>query len=200
MYCPECGVEYRPGFSRCSDCLVPLAAERPRHTRSYATVLEESDPALVALAAELLEEAGIPFNMMPGEDGGDGAAQPRRIEVTPELEVQARAVLQAMESTELQDESSEEPAPAPEPDLELVVVFEGDDRLVLTSAKQELKRAGIPFYVEGEELTAGWLPYMPFLHPWYRIHVGADRQADAVELLRPFGSTDPSANDESPET
>ncbi|HNY41017.1 MAG TPA: hypothetical protein PKJ41_11500 [Bryobacteraceae bacterium] len=162
--------------------------------------MEESDPALIALAAELLEEAGIPFNMMPGEDGGDGAAGPCRVEVKPALEVQARAVLQAMESTELQDESSEEPAPAPEPDLELVVVFEGDDRLVLTSAKQELKRAGIPFYVEGEELTAGFLPYMPFLHPWYRIHVGADRQGEALELLRPLRSSEASQAERAPGT
>ncbi len=194
MYCPECGVEYRPGFSQCSDCLVPLATERPRRTRSYATVLEESDPALIALAAELLKEAGVSFSMIQGECGGEGGAdeqevaQPCRLEVLPELEVQARAVLQSMETTELHDEDAGETAAVPEPDLELVVVFEGDDRLVLSSARQELVRAGIPFYVEGDELGARLLPYMPYLNPWCRIHVGADRQGEALELLRPFGS------------
>ena len=74
MYCPECGVEYRPGFPQCSDCLVPLVAERPRRTRSYATVLEESDPDLIALAAELLKDAGVPFSIIRGECGWEGGA------------------------------------------------------------------------------------------------------------------------------
>lgn len=29
MFCPECGVEYRPGFMRCSDCDVDLVHELP---------------------------------------------------------------------------------------------------------------------------------------------------------------------------
>jgi len=126
---------------------------------------------LIALAAELLKEAGVPFSMIQGECRGEGGAdkreiaQPCRLEVLPELEVQARAVLQSMETTELHDEDAGETAAVPEPDLELVVVFEGDDRLVLSSARQELERAGIPFYVEGEELGARLLPYMPYLNP-----------------------------------
>ena len=196
MYCPECGVEYRPGFPQCSDCLVPLVAERPRRTRSYATVLEESDPDLIALAAELLKDAGVPFSIIRGECGGEGGAdeqevaRPCRLEVLPELEVQARAVLQSMETTELHDEYAEGTAAAPEPNLELVVVFEGDDRLVLSSARQELERAGIPLYVEGEELGV-----MPYLNPWCRIQVGTDRQGEALELLRPFRSGESSQED-----
>jgi hypothetical protein len=35
MFCPECRAEYRPGFTRCSDCDVDLVHERPEpHTRA----------------------------------------------------------------------------------------------------------------------------------------------------------------------
>ena len=30
MWCPECGAEYREGFTRCEPCQVDLVAERPR--------------------------------------------------------------------------------------------------------------------------------------------------------------------------
>jgi hypothetical protein len=30
MFCPECRAEYRPGFTRCSDCDVGLVHERPQ--------------------------------------------------------------------------------------------------------------------------------------------------------------------------
>jgi len=29
MYCPQCGVEYREGFTACSDCGIPLVAGTP---------------------------------------------------------------------------------------------------------------------------------------------------------------------------
>jgi hypothetical protein len=29
LWCPSCGAEYRPGFSECTDCGVPLASEPP---------------------------------------------------------------------------------------------------------------------------------------------------------------------------
>lgn len=46
MFCPQCRVEYRPGFTRCSDCEVDLVSElsesdarAPRHKRDWASML-----------------------------------------------------------------------------------------------------------------------------------------------------------------
>jgi Putative prokaryotic signal transducing protein len=69
MYCPQCGVEYRAGFTECSDCHVPLSAETPAPESvgpstpllGLVVVLETNDRIQLALAKGLLEDAGIPF-------------------------------------------------------------------------------------------------------------------------------------------
>src|SRR5215470_7638594 len=37
MFCPECRAEYRPGFTRCSDCDVDLVHELPKTPRLRRT-------------------------------------------------------------------------------------------------------------------------------------------------------------------
>lgn len=65
MFCPECGGEYREGFTHCADCDVDLVASLPPSPEvsdsGLVTVLETDDPAELALAESLLQEAGIPF-------------------------------------------------------------------------------------------------------------------------------------------
>jgi len=69
VYCPQCGVEYRDGFTECSDCHVALLAGAPPPeppsrfdpTLDLAVVLETNDGIRLAMAKGLLEEAGIPF-------------------------------------------------------------------------------------------------------------------------------------------
>ena len=69
MYCPQCGVEYRDGFSECSDCQVPLltgtggpASPDPFDPNlELVVVLETSDRIQLAMAKGLLEDAGIPL-------------------------------------------------------------------------------------------------------------------------------------------
>ena len=68
MYCPQCLVEYREGFTECSDCRVPLLAGAPPEpvdsfdpTLDLVVVLETNDDVQLALAKGLLEDAGIPF-------------------------------------------------------------------------------------------------------------------------------------------
>jgi len=54
MFCPECRAEYRPEFTRCSDCDVELVHELPeqdtrvqKHKRPSETMLATSNPKLV---------------------------------------------------------------------------------------------------------------------------------------------------------
>jgi hypothetical protein len=65
MYCPECGREYREGYDTCSECQVPLVAALPAEPEhpdfELVTVLENSDPAVIALAESLLLEESIPY-------------------------------------------------------------------------------------------------------------------------------------------
>lgn len=66
MYCPECGSEYREGFTTCVDCEVPLT-EAPPSEKAHpdihlVTVFEGTDPAALALAESLLLDEQIPYS------------------------------------------------------------------------------------------------------------------------------------------
>jgi hypothetical protein len=69
MYCPQCRVEYRDGFTECSDCHIPLSAGSPPPEPAVLSdpalglvvVLETNDGIQLALAKGLLEDASIPF-------------------------------------------------------------------------------------------------------------------------------------------
>jgi len=82
MYCPQCRVAYRPGFTHCIDCHVDLLYELP----SAKTVSSESDhasedpedpfcsfwqgddPRLHAELCMVLDEAGIPHKTVRRQD------------------------------------------------------------------------------------------------------------------------------------
>jgi hypothetical protein len=69
MFCPNCGVEYRPGFKKCSDCGVDLVATLPTDAKAPGksndheppvAVWRGDDPVEFSAALAALEEAGIP--------------------------------------------------------------------------------------------------------------------------------------------
>jgi hypothetical protein len=72
MYCPQCRVEYRDGFTECSDCQVRLltGTPSPEPPRGFdpaldlVVALETNDRIQLALAKGLLEDAGIPFFLL----------------------------------------------------------------------------------------------------------------------------------------
>ena len=75
MICPRCGDEYRPGFTQCAECHIPLVdelpqPEPPRSTESQrapdpylelVTVFESGNAVLTAIAKSVLLSAEIPF-------------------------------------------------------------------------------------------------------------------------------------------
>ena len=71
MYCPECRVEYREGFTECADCHIPLLPGSPPiepdpfdPALDLVVVLETDDAVQLALAKGLIEDAGIPFYLL----------------------------------------------------------------------------------------------------------------------------------------
>src|SRR5437867_2213177 len=85
MYCPKCRVEYRPGFTRCSDCDVDLVYEPPESVRGrgssgetgaraenlddpFCSFWRGDDPRIHAELCELLNEEGIPHKTVQRED------------------------------------------------------------------------------------------------------------------------------------
>jgi hypothetical protein len=105
MYCPECEVEYRAGFTECSDCHIPLVEKLPP------------------------------------------------------------------------------PAEVPTPNLELVRVLEGNNFVVHSLAKSALEQAGIPYYVEGEEIGVSMSGIDPHLYRWWAIQVARDHEPQARAIL-----------------
>src|ERR1700691_1859733 len=85
MYCPLCGVEYRPGFSVCSDCQVALvpdpppaaSAESAAARSSFVTVWAGDDPLKHGEICEALDRQQIPARTLNREDRSFNlAAQP----------------------------------------------------------------------------------------------------------------------------
>jgi len=69
-----------------------------------------------------------------------------------------------------------------EPDLDLVVVFETNDRVQLSMATGLLEDSNIPFFALGQIATLVQ-DVDPFLHKWIRLQVPRDREAEARELM-----------------
>ena len=113
MFCPKCGDEYQPGFTRCTDCDVPLVENLPAAAGpgpfEMVTVLETGDQSLVAVAKSILEEAGIPciarnealqnlFGWGSIGAGFNAAMGPIRVQVLKEDEDVARELLKPVPS------------------------------------------------------------------------------------------------------
>jgi hypothetical protein len=108
MYCPQCGIEYRDGFTECSDCRVPLLAGTPPvepnlfdPSLELVEVLQTNDPVQLAMAKGLLEEAGIPFFVLGQiatlvQDVDGFLHKWVRIQVPRDRETQARELIESL--------------------------------------------------------------------------------------------------------
>lgn len=136
MYCPECGGEYRDGFTQCVDCGVALVPAPPpgeegekEEPDELVSVLETGDPAEIALVESLLLEAGIPYSKQGdrlqdllgiGRLGGFNVLTgPARLLVPAEHAEAAREILrdlpaaEPLEADALEADSSEPGSPEP---------------------------------------------------------------------------------------
>ncbi len=106
MYCPQCGTEYREGFTECADCrvaLLPGTPPPPEHPfdpdLGLVVVLETADAIQAAMAKGLLEEAEIPFFELGQittlvRDVDAFLQKPVRIQVPRDREAEALEVLE----------------------------------------------------------------------------------------------------------
>jgi hypothetical protein len=76
MFCPQCGSEYREGYTRCADCDVALVDQpppEPSHELDLVLLHETSDVTALPVIKSVLDGAGIPyvtegeeaFNLLP---------------------------------------------------------------------------------------------------------------------------------------
>lgn len=114
MYCPECGGEYREGFTECADCGVPLVeslpAEAPHPEMNMVTILEASDPTEITLAESLLLEEKIPYvKEFDQATGVNPATGPVAIQVPEE---HAEAALELLQDLKAGHGAEDQPAEA----------------------------------------------------------------------------------------
>jgi len=108
MYCPQCRVEYRDGFTECSDCHAALLAGTPPAApdpsdpdMDLVVVLETNDQIQAAMVKGLFEEAGIPFYVLGKitrlvNDVDGFLHKCVRVQVPRDREAEARELVDAM--------------------------------------------------------------------------------------------------------
>ena len=131
MFCPQCRLEYREGFTRCSDCDVPLVESLPPEeagdpaSLDLVTVFETGEPTLLAMAHSLLDEEGIPY-LTQGEGlqdlfgmgrlgtGFSTLVGPVHIQVERKREEEVRALFAKLEeeTLPLEEDGAEAATPA----------------------------------------------------------------------------------------
>jgi hypothetical protein len=98
MFCPKCRAEYRPGFTECSDCKVPLVVELPAEPATeyieYEEILTTFNPFDIAVIKSLLDAEGIIY-YFHGEHFNyvEPLASPARLMVDKEQAETAREIL-----------------------------------------------------------------------------------------------------------
>jgi len=109
VICPECGSEYREGFTRCADCdvdlVVPADAQPAEPETRLVRIYEGGNAAVLPLIESLLRDANIEF-MTRGEalqdlfalgrfgtGGGSNAVGPVEFWVREDDEAAARELL-----------------------------------------------------------------------------------------------------------
>ena len=122
MFCPNCKTEYRPGFSRCSDCGSQLVqrldasvpTNRPQATDGPELLWTGTDPAASGVILNALDDASIPHHENTREVGPiPGLSHPvHAIFIPARHRAAARAAMQkALRELESGARQPDEPTP-----------------------------------------------------------------------------------------
>jgi hypothetical protein len=122
MICPQCGTEYRDGFTDCADCHIPLitgtakdwAGEDKDEYVTFVPVYTTGNQAFMAVAKSVLESAGILYtirNEQVQNVWGFGSLgnniSPMIIEVEKERAEEAKELLKELEQGGLETDDNE---------------------------------------------------------------------------------------------
>lgn len=106
-WCPQCGVEYREGFTDCSDCQVELVVDEPGDEQlgpEWVTIGVFNSEEEAELAQGFLKDAGVSAEIVDKEmhsyPYGKGILGEIMLVVPPEAEEQARELLAQASSGE----------------------------------------------------------------------------------------------------
>ena len=125
MFCPECSSEYRAGYTRCSDCQVPLVSALPPeemdtdHGDEVVTVFVTRDIVEAETVKELLEANGIEVHVAGESSPLPGVPGEVRLIVNADDADRANRTIEEFSLGEDQDDDPEEdlnnvvPFPAP---------------------------------------------------------------------------------------
>ncbi|PYU11748.1 MAG: hypothetical protein DMG37_15585 [Acidobacteria bacterium] len=120
MFCPQCRVEYRPGFTRCTDCdldLVDSLTEEPKRAGEANKIIWMGDDQERCIAlCQHLKDAGVPYQVtqrMKSCSTGMRVAWKYELAVPAEDEKRAEGLLElpetiVEESSELTEEDEEQ--------------------------------------------------------------------------------------------
>lgn len=169
MYCPACKAEYRPGFTRCHDCNVPLVAELAKEDslEAYVVLWQGEDPALHDTLCEELEKASIEYAETPLEVYLRNSWDPFNLKLGPQLGFvisvaagslrTARAILERLLDIEQTDADFTEAKKTPaagvndllpplhwDPFSATVEIWTGDNLDRLQFLASSLREVGIP--------------------------------------------------------
>ena len=149
MFCPECQVEYRPGFTRCSDCDVDLVETLPPGSSPEVIQIWVGDDQdrCVVLCQEL-KDAGVRYEVSEAPKSRGKGMQVNwryQLSVSVDDEKRAKEILELPETVVEEDSEAEEDEVPNEVD-ELPSLPEGDQS---TGTKRDKSSSYLaPWYPE----------------------------------------------------